>query len=161
MLASDELEIQVVRGESDLDAVRALWVEYWDSLGFSPEFQGFAEELRSLPGVYGDAGGRLLLATLGGTPVATAALRSIGPRACEVKRLYVRPAARGKGIAQALLRWLMDDARAARCSEMFCDTLGSMDSALRLYRTLGFAEVAPYSADPTPGAVFLRLNLGG
>lgn len=140
-------------------AVRDLWREYWNSLGLADDFQGFADELRSLPGRYAKPAGCLLLAGVDEEPAATAALRPLSADACEAKRLYVRPEFRRRGIAEALLLALIDEARAAGYRAMYGDTLPSMSSALELYRRLGFTEVDPYSANPTPGAIYLRLAL--
>ncbi len=144
---------------ADLDLIRGLWREYWNSLAFGPDFQGFAEELRTLPGRYAPPAGRLLLATVQGKVAGTGALRPLAGFACEAKRLYVLPEFRGQGIGEALVRRIIDDARAAGYREMFADSLPSMSTALSIYQRLGFSETWPYSSSPTPGAVFLRLEL--
>lgn len=143
----------------DLEVIRSLWREYWESLQLSPKFQGFGEEIKSLPGPYAAPAGVLLLARIEGTPAGTAALRALHHRSCEAKRLYVRPQFRRMGVARALLDRLVAEARAAGYSEMYGDTLNTMASALELYRHVGFHEVGPYSPDPTPGATYLRLSL--
>ncbi len=143
----------------NIETVQELWREYWDGLHFSPEFQGFAGELASLPGVYAPPLGRLLLAFRQGEPAGTAALRPLAGRGCEAKRLYVRPQFRGVGVGRALLENLMEEARAGGYQEMYGDTLESMQPALALYGRFGFTRVGPYSAHPTPGAIFLRLAL--
>jgi putative acetyltransferase len=142
-----------------IELVRGLWREYWDSLAVGPDFQGFAEELRTLPGLYAPPAGRLLLATVQGKPAATGAFRPLAGLACEAKRLYVRPEFRGQGIGEALVRRIIEDARAAGYREMFADSLPSMGSAMRIYQRLCFSETGPYTKNPTPGAVFLRLDL--
>lgn len=151
-------EIVLASGQ-EIDLVRSLWREYWDSLDLPPDFQGFAEEHRTLPGMYALPKGRLLLARLQGEPAGTIALRPLGEHSCEAKRLYVRPRYRGKGIGRALLDRLVQEARSAGYTEMLGDTLKSMTAALQMYGEAGFSQVAPYSPDPTPGAVFLRLVL--
>ena len=153
--------IQVVDGgdAAAIDAVRELWSDYWDALGFPVEFQSFAEELRTLPGKYGPPTGRLLLVRIDGQPAATAAFRQLTPEACEAKRLYVAPAYRQRGIAIALLTRLIEDARRAGYRTLYADTLPTMASALDLYRKNGFVETGPYSENPTPGAIYLRLAL--
>lgn len=143
----------------DLGPVRELWIEYWQSIGLSAEFQGFARELESLPGAYAPPGGRLLLAWVDEQVAGTGALRPLEGRACEMKRVYVRPAYRGTGLGRQLLGRLLDEARAAGHAEVYCDTLESMDDAQRMYRRAGFENVGPYSPDPTPGAVYLRFRL--
>ncbi len=142
-----------------IDAVRELWNAYWDSLGFSAEFQSFTEELRELPGKYSPPAGRLLLVRIDGRPVATAAFRRLTTEACEAKRLYVDPAYRHRGIAAALLTRLVEEARRSGYRTLYGDTLPTMASALVLYRKVGFVETGPYSENPTPGAIYLRLSL--
>ena len=152
------LQISLATSE-DLSIVRELWLEYWKSIGLAPDFQGFADEINALPGEYAPPGGRLLLARLGGTPAGTGAFRRLNERACEAKRLYIRPQFRGRGIGKALLFEVIEQARIAGYQEMFGDTLESMSLALNMYREIGFCEVGPYSSNPTPGAIFLRLVL--
>ncbi len=156
------MNIEIVDGSSPgLAAVQELWIEYWDALGLPPDFQSFAEERRSLPGAHAPPRGRLLLARIDNVPAGTAAFRPLPERegACEAKRLYVRPAYRGAGLARALLARLIQDARAEGYRELYGDTLPSMEAALRLYDQLGFVEAGPYSHIPTPGATYLRLPL--
>jgi GNAT superfamily N-acetyltransferase len=154
-------KVQVLESGDDqaIDAVRELWSAYWGSLGFPPEFQSFAEELRELPGKYSPPAGRLLLVRIDGRPVATAAFRPLSSEACEAKRLYVDPAYRHRGIAAALLTRLVEEARGSGYRTLFGDTMPAMASALVLYRRIGFVESGPYSENPTPGAVYLRLTL--
>jgi putative acetyltransferase len=142
-----------------IDAVRELWNDYWHALGFPVEFQSFAEELRELPGEYGPPMGRLLLVRIAGRPAATAAFRRLTTEACEAKRLYVTPAYRQRGIASALLTRLVAEARGSGYRTLYGDTMPAMASALVLYRRMGFVETGPYSKNPTPGAIYLRLNL--
>jgi GNAT superfamily N-acetyltransferase len=143
----------------DLDTLRALWLEYWQSLGFSPGFQNFAAEMKDLPGKYAEPRGRLLIASVETRTAGAAAFRALRADACEAKRLYVRPQYRGFGLGSALLNRLIEEARNAGYDKMYADTLTSMDSAMRLYRAFGFREVASYSTTPTPGAIFLELIL--
>lgn len=143
----------------DLGDIRNLWREYWNSLSLGPEFQSFAEELRTLPGRYAPPRGRLLSARVDNEVAGTAALRPIDHVSCEAKRLYVRPHYRGKGVGRALLFELIKEARSAGYKEIYGDTLLSMTSALRLYRQIGFSETGPYSSNPTPGAIFVKLSL--
>jgi GNAT superfamily N-acetyltransferase len=145
--------------DQDIEAVRDLWTEYWDSIGLPPDFQGFAEERLALPGAYAPPKGRLLIALVQGKPAGTAALRPLSGPSCEAKRLYVRRRYRGRGIGRALVDRLINEARLAGYEEIYGDTLKSMKSALQLYHQIGFREVAPYSSDPTPGAIFLKLCL--
>jgi GNAT superfamily N-acetyltransferase len=144
----------------DIAAVQELWSEYWRSFGLSLDFQNFGEELRTLPGKYAPPAGRLLLVRIDGQPAGTAAFRPLRQDACEGKRLYVRPAYRRRGVAGSLLAELIEEARRSGYRSLYGDTLANMASALDLYRSMGFVEVGPYSDNPTPGAIYLRLSLG-
>jgi GNAT superfamily N-acetyltransferase len=149
--------VEFVKSARDISAVQELWTEYWQSLGFSLDFQNFAEELRTLPGKYAQPAGRLLLVRIEGQEAGTGAFRPLSRDACEAKRLYVRPAHRRRGVAAALLAKLIAEARRSGYRHLFGDTLDA--KALDLYRGMGFVEVSPYSEDPTPGAIYLRLSL--
>ena len=153
------VEILPVTGEGRVEEVRALFQEYWDSFGFTPCFQGFGAELERLPGEYAPPAGRLALALVDGRPAGCIALRGCGAGRCEAKRLYVRPEFRGHGLGRALLDWVIAEARAAGYREMVGDTMPVMDRALSMYDRYGFERTGPYTEDPTPGAVYLRLNL--
>jgi len=145
---------------TDLDAVRALWKEYWGSLGFSETFQDFGVELQTLPGKYSLPRGALALAFIEGKPVGTIALRPLTDTACEAKRLYVRPEYRGQGIGRSLLNWVIQHARSLGYATLRGDTLPIMSDALRMYRNMGFVVIDhPYSDTPTPGAIYIELSL--
>jgi ribosomal protein S18 acetylase RimI-like enzyme len=142
---------------------RALFREYAASLDVDLCFQGFEEELASLPGDYAAPQGQLLLALVDGALAGCGALRPLDdvdyPNACEMKRLYVRPAFRRFGLGRLLAQRLLDDARRAGYSNMLLDTLDDMESARGLYATLGFEEVPPYYYNPIAGAHYLRARL--
>jgi putative acetyltransferase len=141
--------------------VRCLFEEYAASLGIDLCFQGFEQELAGLPGSYAPPQGRLLLARQDGQMAGCIALRPLEPDACEMKRLYVRPAFRTHGIGRVLVDRLIQEARHAGYRQIRLDTLPSMATALALYRRLGFREIAPYYKNPVEGAVFLELPLDG
>jgi putative acetyltransferase len=157
--------VEIVQSGSaaDIAAVQELWAEYWQSLGLPQDFQNFAEELGTLPGKYAPPAGGLLLLRVDRHPAGTAAFRPVRRPLhhadCEAKRLYVRPAYRRRGVAASLLRTLIEEARRSGYRNLYADTLASMASALDLYRGMGFEEVGPYSEDPTPGAIYLRMRL--
>jgi putative acetyltransferase len=139
--------------------VRALFEEYWSSFGFTPCFQGFADEVAALPGKYAQPHGRLALAEVEGIAAGCVAMRRVDPSRCEVKRLYVRPNARGSGVGRALLHWVIAQARCAGYGELLADTMPVMAQALAMYDRMGFERTGPYSTDATPGAIYLRLLL--
>ncbi len=103
-------QILPVEDASALAAVRTLLEEYWASFGFTPCFQNFSDELARLPGAYAPPTGRLALATTDGHPAGCIALRRVDARRAELKRLYVRPAHRGRGLGRALLQWAINQA---------------------------------------------------
>jgi putative acetyltransferase len=138
---------------------RDLFVEYSESLGVDLCFQGFAKELATLPGEYAKPTGRLLLAFDEQEAIGCGALRPFSDGVCEMKRLYVRPAFRGKGVGRELIDILIEYAREIGYGRMRLDTLPSMTKALAIYRALGFQEIAPYRINPVAGALFLELNL--
>jgi len=140
-------------------AVRALFKEYWDSFGFTPCFQNFAEELAGLPGRYAPPDGRLALAWAETEAAGCIAMRRFDELRCEVKRLYVRPEYRGCGLGRRLLEWVLAEARAAGYGEIVGDTMPVMGEALALYDRMGFERTAPYADQGESGAIAIRLRL--
>jgi GNAT superfamily N-acetyltransferase len=149
-----------------LEAARQLFVEYAAWLGFSLDFQGFDDELAGLPGHYAPPGGRLYIAVEDRVAIGCAALRPLGEGedgagdACELKRLYVIPEVRGRGVARGLTQRLVDDAREMGYRRMLLDTLGTrMPEAIGLYESLGFRHTDAYRFNPLPDACFMELLL--
>ncbi|MGQ9369652.1 GNAT family N-acetyltransferase [Azospirillum sp. ST 5-10] len=155
-----DLAIAPAAGPGDLDHVRALFLEYAGSLGFSLCFQGFEEELAGLPGRYAPPGGALLLARAGEAVAGGVGLRPLGDGVCEMKRLYVRPDFRGTGAGRRLAEAVVAEGQRLGYRAMRLDTLTSMGAANALYRRLGFVEIAPYYDNPLPGAVYYERKLG-
>jgi ribosomal protein S18 acetylase RimI-like enzyme len=153
-------QLQDVEGGSAVDSVRTLFQEYQASLGIDLCFQGFAQELAQLPGAYSPPAGRLYLALQAREPAACAALRPLGAKTCEMKRLYVRPAHRRRGIGRMLAQRALADARAIGYTRVVLDTLATMHEAQALYAALGFEETAPYTHSTVAGLRFLALELG-
>lgn len=143
-----------------MDIVRKLLGEYQQTLKIDLCFQGFAEELNSLPGRYAPPGGAILLAEGDGGDIAgLVAMRPIDPFAAEMKRLYVRSDRQGDGLGRALAEALIASARERGYSRLRLDTLPSMERAAALYRKLGFVEIGPYVPNPVEGALFFELTL--
>ncbi len=142
---------------------RDLMVEYATWLEYNLCFQGFEEEMRTLPGKYAPPGGRLFLAFWNAQPAGVGALRPLPqdvPGVCEMKRLYVRSQFRGHAVGRALAEELISAALACGYSAMRLDTIpGKMDRAISLYRELGFKEAAPYYNTPVDKTVFMELSL--
>ncbi len=147
--------------------VRRLFLEYAASLGFDLGFQGFEQELAELPGEYAPPRGRLLLALaeepasgpLESRALGCVALKPMDSETCEMKRLYVSPALRGRGLGRLLAEGVIAEARAIGYRRMRLDSIETMKEALGLYRSLGFQPIAPYRFNPIPGAVYLELLL--
>jgi ribosomal protein S18 acetylase RimI-like enzyme len=147
----------------DLDDARLLFREYERWLGYDLCFQGFAQEVATLPGRYAPPSGRLYLADAHGALAGCIALRELEPGICEMKRLYVREAARGLGLGWALARRVVDDARTIGYRAMRLDTMriDKMAAAGRLYEAMGFVDIPPYYQLPEelPEDRFMELDL--
>ena len=151
---------EVAAAGSQLETVRELLLEYGQQADAARLcFQGFDQEVATLPGAYAPPQGCLLLVELGGVPAGCVALRPLGGKRCEMKRLYVRAVFRGAGLAGVLVERIIGKARALGYQEMFLDTLPEMRAARLLYDMFGFVACRPYLPEPTPGADCLALNL--
>lgn len=159
MTDSQTLEIRGARVPEDIPVVRELFRAYAQELGIDLGFQDFEAELASLPGKYVPPRGRLLVAWDGEEAVGCVALRPIDQGACEMKRLYVRPAARARHLGRQLAERICEEARGAGYRRMCLDTLPQLAQATRLYASLGFRPIAPYTYNPVAGALFLGLDL--
>lgn len=162
MLTARSSELHSVQAESaeQIATVRELFLEYAQSLGFSLCFQGFDKELAGLPGDYAPPDGRLLLADFGGEVAGCVALHKIDDLTCEMKRLYVRPQFRGKGLGKVLAERIIHEAREIGYKKLRLDTVEPvMRTAVAMYRQLGFQEIAPYRPNPIEGALYMELEL--
>lgn len=162
MATSPNPGIQLIQAASfeQVELARELFLEYADSLDFNLSFQRFDEELKNLPGAYAPPNGRLLLAYHQGQAAGCVALRPLDHKICEMKRLYVRPAYRGKGVGWILVDRIIGEARTIGYERMRLDTIeASMQDAIALYRRRGFREIAPYRSNPIAGALYLELLL--
>ena len=153
------METRIVVDGPELEEVRALFTEYAQRVGTDICFQGFPEELASLPGPYRAPSGTLLSCQVEGRVAGCVAVRPFEGRTCEMKRLYVRTAFQGLGCGLFLAGQAIAWARVAGYDRMLLDTLPSMSSAQRLYERLGFREVAPYGVNPVPGIRYMELTL--
>lgn len=158
------ISFQRVLAKAELEQLRELFLDYAASLSIDLGFQGFDDELRTLPGDYAsEAGGALLLALVDGQAAGCGAMRAFPDadysNACEMKRVYVRPAFRGIGLGRQMAVRLIDEACSMGYSCMLLDTLDDMEAARGLYESLGFEEIPPYYFNPIPGAHYLKVDL--
>lgn len=159
MASPAPIEIRPAEFPRHLDIVRGLFSDYATALGVSLDFQDFDAELAGLPGDYSPPQGRLLLAWRAQEAIGCVALRPLEQGVCEMKRLYLKPAARQAGLGKQLAQRICAEARAAGYDRMRLDTLSTMTAALRLYQSLGFRPIPAYYYNPIPGAVYLELDL--
>lgn len=153
------IELRTAELPRDLPEVRRLFREYADGLGIDLAFQDFEAELASLPGKYAPPAGRIVLAWRGAEAVGCVALRPLDDSTCEMKRLYLRPEARGVQLGRRLAERICAEARAAGYARICLDTIPSMAAAVALYTSLGFKPTAPYVFNPVPDALFLAREL--
>lgn len=157
------IQIQALEGTDDVKQVRSLFKEYASSLDIDLCFQNFEAELAGLPGDYAPPRGALFAARSAHDMLGCCALRPLDtadyPNACEMKRLYVRPALRGKGLGRRLAEAVLQAAQQAGYTYVLLDTLSEMETARAMYQELGFVEVAPYYFNPIEGAHYLMARL--
>jgi len=154
-------DLHPARSAADIAAAAALFRDYAQGLDVDLCFQDFAAELAGLPGQYVPPHGELLLARAAdGVALGCVALRPLGEDGvCEMKRLYVRPEARGEGAGGALVAAVIAAAAARGYREMRLDSLPTMHEAIALYRRFGFADIPAYCFNPVPGTIYLAKRL--
>jgi carbonic anhydrase len=154
------LRITQASSKSEIDQARELFKEYEAGLGISLCFQNFDDELANLPGDYAPPQGRLLLAREFDQTMGCVALRSLGPTTCEMKRLFVRPEYRDRGLGRVLVEAIIEEARKIGYTCLRLDTIvDRMDRAVALYKSIGFVEIPPYRNNPVDSATFMELDL--
>jgi hypothetical protein len=144
---------------TEQDDVVSIFREYVSSPTVSLDFQEYETEFAGLPGKYAAPEGRLLLARHGATVLGCAALRRVDASTCEMKRVYVRPAARGRNLGRQLVEVILSQAKLAGYSRVCLDLLPEFTAAQKLYESLGFMPSEPVSFNPVPGTKFLALAL--
>ncbi len=154
--AADAVRIEAAE---DMDAVRALFVEYQRAIGVDLCFQGFDEELATLPGKYAPPRGTLLFACHGNDVAGCVGVRPLSDDTCEMKRLFVRPTYRGLGLGARLARSSIDAARRAGYARMRLDSLSTMTTAVSMYRRMGFVDIEPYYRNPLGDTIYLEKTL--
>ena len=162
-LRKSTVSLQTTLESGQMEAVRELFQEYARSLSVDLCFQNFEEELAQLPGEYASPRGALYTVCVDGELAGCCAMRPLDavdyPNACEMKRLYVRPAYRRLRLGRMLAEAILDAARMAGYDCILLDTLDDMESARALYEELGFEEIPPYYYNPIAGAHSLKAQL--
>jgi len=153
------LHVRAARDARSVRQVEQLFREYAAGLDFPLDFQGFDEEVEQLPGPYAPPGGVLLLAELEAKAAGCVGLRPLDRATCEMKRLYVRPGYRGRGVGRRLAERVVEEGRSRGYDRMRLDTVPAMTEAIALYRALGFSEIPAYRFNPIRGALFFELRL--
>lgn len=144
----------------EIAAARELFREYETSLDLDLCFQGFEEELSTLPGRYAPPDGRLILLLDDDEHAGCVAMRKLDEGVCEMKRLYLRPRFRGRGLGNRLIEKVIAEARAAGYRTMRLDTLPpKMGKAVSIYTSYGFRAIQPYYDNPHEGVLFMELDL--
>lgn len=144
-------------GADSIQTARSLFLEYERAIGVDLSFQGFAEELATLPGAYARPRGRLFLALEDERPLGCAALRPLDSETAEMKRLYVRANTRGRGLGRLLASMVIAAAREIGYRRIRLDTLPTMPEAIAMYRSLGFTEIPAYTTNPIAGSLYFEL----
>lgn len=153
------LQIIQAKSEKQLNIIRKLFTEYTNWLGFDLSFQNYEKEFAELPGLYTPPKGRLLLAFYNSKIAGCVGLREFAKGICEMKRMYVKPKYRRKGIGRSLGIAIIEEARKIGYKRMRLDTVPWMKQAIELYYSLGFKKIKPYRYNPIKGSLFLELIL--
>lgn len=160
MRAERTIVVTEAKSLAEIAAVRELFIEYAAWIGFSLAYQNFDDELASLAGKYARPSGRLLLAHVDEAPAGCGGLRRLEPAVCEMKRLFVKPEFRGRGLGRKLAEKLISDACEMGYSTMCLDTVAKkMGNAVRLYEALGFREIPAYYPNARAGTLYFELRL--
>ena len=160
------MAVELVLGYDHADEVRELFAEYMEMLlEGDPAFAGYLtiqnydDELKDLSHKYGLPDGRLYLAYSDGVLAGSIAMRKIDDENCELKRMYIKPAFRRNGIAKRLVMRLSDDAREIGYRYMLLDTLPFLQTAIRMYKNLGFYEIERYNNSPMDTSIYMKFDL--
>ena len=143
----------------ELEEVRDIFIEYSEFLQVDLCFQNFEKELQTLHEVYSPPQGCIILAKQNDVTVGCVALKQIDDGVCEMKRLYVRPEARGEGFGRKLVEELIRFARKSSYTTMKLDTVSKLKEAISLYRSFGFVETSPYVYNPLSDVLYFELQL--
>ena len=159
-MENNNIEILPVNTTELTEETKRLFREYEKWLDVSLCFQGFEEEVNTLPGKYSPPAGRLYIVKYGNKYAGCIALRKLEDGICEMKRLYLKEELRGKGIGKKLIELIIKEAISIGYKRMRLDTIKEkMPKAVEIYLKQGFTETAPYYHNPNPHTLFLELDL--
>lgn len=160
------MSIEIVYGYDFKDEIKSLFTEYTEYLVENDskfkeylEIQKYDDEIEHFESKYGLPCGRLYVAYYENQVAGCIALRKLNDKECEMKRLYVIPEFRNNGIAKALVEKLVSDAKEIGYSSMLLDTLPFLQTAIKMYKKMGFYEIECYNNSPMDNSIYLRLDL--
>lgn len=154
-----KITIRKAKTAEDYNTAKKLFIEYASTLSFNLGFQNFKEELQNIMHEYSPPDGCILLAMAGNIAAGCVALRKFEPGISEMKRMYLKPGFRGKGIGKKLALAIIKEAKKTGYKKIRLDTLEEMPEAVALYQSLGFKKIKPYRHNPVKGAKFFELVL--
>lgn len=152
-------KILTAKTTEHFEQARYLFQAYADWLQVDLSYQHFEQELTLIPQMYGPPHGKLLLAYVNDTAVGCVGVRPFKTTTCEMKRLYVNSDFQGLGIGRALAKQIIQEACTLGYESMVLDTLKRMQSARKLYQSLGFEKTSPYYENPLPEVIYLKMVL--
>lgn len=159
-LNSEDMDrISIVDGKAYIPQVKVLIVEYTARLGRDLTFQHLEEELADPAIKYTVPQGELLVALHNHSVIGMVAYHRLTNSRCEMKRLYVKPEARGLHAGEQLVKEILGHAESAGYSDMVLDTIAPLKSAIGLYKKLGFQECEPYYHNPMDDVIYMRKEL--
>jgi putative acetyltransferase len=150
-----ELSITLAESPEDQAAVKGIFQAFIDFLPIQLDFQGIDDEMANFPATYKF----MLVAKIDGTPIGAVALKEHSSKVCEMKRLYVLPAAQGHSAGRKLCERLLSEAKAKGYSKMLLDSLKRLEAAVTLYQKLGFVETEPYNFNPEDDVIYMEKAL--
>lgn len=153
------MEIRTAASPAEFDIGKQMFLEYAESLGFEICFQNFEQELADIQVQYGAPDGCLLLVINDGMTVGCAGVRRLKDNVAELKRMYLKPACRGKGAGRLLLQTALEHAHLLGYPSIRLDTLPTMQAAIALYRAFGFTDIPAYRDNPVEGTIYLEKQL--
>lgn len=153
------IKLQIVENTYQVDQAKALFQEYANARKNDPALVNFSEEINSLPGGYAPPEGSIILACCDGSLAGCVAVHKLNDDICEMKRLYVSPKFRGRGIGKCLIMELLKQAEMLGYTRMRLDSIPTMETAQRLYESIGFYEIPEYRNNPNKGTKYYELKL--